>query len=106
MSWWTSLVAALEGLIVLAGDALDGHLGAGIFVVTLVLRGALIPIMLPLAARTRDRQKVVDRMKPEMQALKQQFRKDAGRLHKEIAALHERHGIKLVDTAGLLVALI
>jgi membrane protein insertase Oxa1/YidC/SpoIIIJ len=106
MGWWTTLVNAVANLIVSAGDALGGNLGAGVFVTTMVVRVALIPVLLPLAARTRDRQRVVERMKPELRALEQQHHADADRLHREIGALHDRHGIKLVDTAALLVAFI
>ncbi|MCI0434780.1 MAG: YidC/Oxa1 family membrane protein insertase [Gemmatimonadetes bacterium] len=106
MNLWTTLVAALERLVVAAGDALGGSLALGILAVTLGLRLALIPIMLPLAARTRDRQRVVDGFKPEFQELKRQFAKDPDRLQKEINALHARHGIKVFDGPGLLGALI
>ena len=103
---WAAFVEVLENLILASGQALGDGLALGILAVTLTLRIALIPIMLPLGARTRDRNIVVKRMRPEMRALKEQFRKDPDRLQKEISALHDRHGIKLVDMPGLLAALI
>jgi YidC/Oxa1 family membrane protein insertase len=106
VSGWAGFVDVIENLILAAGPALGGGTALGIVVVTLAVRIALIPIMLPLGARTRDRNLVVKRMRPEMQALKEQYRKDPDRLQKEISALHARHGIKLVDMPGLLAALI
>lgn len=106
MEWWGTLVGALQSLMATVGDGLGGGLAVGIFVVTLAIRLALVPVMLPLGVRTRDRNAVVRRMRPELQALKQQYRKDPDALHREIAALHERRGIKLVDGPGLLAALI
>lgn len=105
MNPWSALVGGLQGLIDTVGQAAGG-LGGGILIVTLGLRLLLIPVLLPLAARSRDRTRVFDGMKPELQSLKAQFRKDPDRLDREISALHKRHGIKLVDTAGLWAALI
>jgi YidC/Oxa1 family membrane protein insertase len=106
MNPWSVLVGGLESLIEAVGQALGGSLGVGVFVVTLILRLLLIPVLLPLAARSRDRTRVYEGMKPELRELKLQFAKEPDRLDKEISALHRRHGIKLVDTAGLWVALI
>ncbi len=106
MSWWTSLVQVLERFIVSAGETLGGSIALGILAVTLLLRLALIPVMLPLAARTRDRQRVVDGFKPELRELKRQFARDPDSLQKEINALHARHGVKVVDGPGLVAALI
>lgn len=105
MNPWSALVDGLQGLIETVGQAAGG-IGGGILIVTLGLRLLLIPILLPLAARSRDRTRVFEGMKPELQALKAEFKKDPDRLDREISALHKRHGIKLVDTAGLWAALI
>jgi membrane protein insertase Oxa1/YidC/SpoIIIJ len=106
MGWWSSLVQALEGLIANVGGAAGGSLGLGILLTVLAVRLALIPIMLPLAVRTRDRNVIVRGMRPEMAAIKKEFAKDPDREHKEIVALHARHGIGLVDGPGLIGAFI
>ncbi|HSL70618.1 MAG TPA: YidC/Oxa1 family membrane protein insertase [Longimicrobiales bacterium] len=106
MSWWTVLVQALEGLIHNVATATGGSLVLGILLTILGIRLLLIPIMLPLAVRTRDRNVIVKRMKPELAAIRKEFRKDPNREHKEISALHARHGIGLVDIPGLIGALI
>lgn len=106
MNPWSMLVEALQHVIETVGRATGGSLGAGILIVTLVLRLLLIPLLLPLAARSRDRSRVYVRMKPELRALKQQLAKEPDRLDKEISSLHRQYGIRLVDTAGLWLALI
>lgn len=105
MGWWSALVDWLQNFIVVTGDVLGGPL-LGVLAVTLGLRLALVPLMLPLAIRARERQKVMGLMRPEMRALKEQFRKEPDRLQKEIEALHKRHGLSMVDLPALFGALI
>lgn len=105
MGAWSALVDWVQNVISVAGDALGGPL-LGVLAVTLGLRLALVPLMLPLAIRARERQKVMVRMRPELRALKEQYRKEPDRLQKEIDALHRRHGISVVDLPGLFGALI
>jgi membrane protein insertase Oxa1/YidC/SpoIIIJ len=103
---WTALVHAVEGLMASVAAAAGGSLAIGILLTVLAIRLLLIPIMLPLAARTRDRNAVARRLQPELAAIKQEFRKDPMREQKEISALHKRHGIGLVDGPGLIGSLI
>ncbi len=102
---WSALVDAVQRFIAAAGDTLGDPL-AGIFAVTFGLRLALIPLMLPLAIRARERMRIMERMRPEMRALKEQFRKEPDRLQKEIEALHARNGLRLIDVPALLGALV
>lgn len=106
MNPWTALVSLLDGAIHATADALGGNLGLGIFVLTLVVRLALIPIMLPLARRGRAWREVHRSIRPEIKRLNKEYSKDPSGLHRELKALHQRHGIGQVDTAGLLGALI
>lgn len=105
MNPWSAGVEALASLLRAAGDWLGG-LAIAIVVLTLALRVALIPILAPLAIRTRDRMRVVRRIKPQIKALDQQFKDDPSTLSKRLKALHEENGIKVVDGPGLLAALI
>ena len=95
----------LEGAIVSVGEILGG-LAMGIFAVTFLGRTLLIPVMLPMAVRTRDRMKVVRRIRPEIKALNLKLKADPHRLERELKALHEANGIKMLDVPGLLAALI
>jgi len=106
MNPWTALVEAIERGISGTAGLLGGNLGAGIFVLTLVVRLALIPIIVPMARRTRAWRSVHRTLKPEIKALNVEYKQDPATLQRELKALHARHGIGLVDTAGLYAALI
>ncbi len=105
MNPWTALVEAIEAVILAVGQAMGGT-ALGIFVVTFGARVLLIPVMLPMAVRTRERMKVVRRIRPEIKELNQRFKKDPHRLERELKALHEAHGIKMMDIPALVSALV
>ena len=106
MNPWTALVQAVERGISGTAGLLGGNLGAGILVLTLVVRLALIPIILPLARRTRAWRSVHRGLKPEIKVLNEKHKQDPAALQRELKALHASNGIGLVDTAGLYAALI
>ena len=99
---WGELVAAIAGGM----TAVGGSAAWGIFLTTTVVRSALIPVMLPMAVRTRARQRVVRRIRPQIKALDKEFGNDPGLLQKKLTELHEQNGIKVVDWPGLVAALI
>jgi membrane protein insertase Oxa1/YidC/SpoIIIJ len=103
---WTALVHSIEELMQGVAALAGVPLGIGILLTVLAIRLLMIPIMLPLAARSRDRNAIYRKLKPELAALRQEFRKDPMREQKEVSALHKRHGIGLVDGPGLIAALI
>lgn len=106
MNPWSALVHLVERGIAGTAGLLGGSMGAGVFVLVLVVRLGLIPILLPLARRTRSWRAVHRRIKPEIAALNQAHRDDPSKLQQELKALHRSHGIGVVDGAGLWVALI
>lgn len=99
---WGELVEAIAAGM----TAVVGSPAWGIFLTTAVVRTALIPVMLPMAIRTRDRQRVVRRIRPQIKALDRELRDDPGLLQKKITELHKQNGIKVVDWPGLFAALI
>ena len=105
MNPWGALVGALATAIAAVGDML-GSLALGIFAVVFVGRTLLIPVLMPMATRTRDRMKVVRRIRPEIKSLNQKLKSDPHKLEKELKALHEANGIKMVDVPGLIAALV
>jgi len=88
-----------------AGSWLGGSPGWGIVVVTFAARIVSIPLLLPLAVRSRDRQRVVHRIRPQIKALHKEFKKDPDRLSLELDKLHRDNGIKVADWAGAGAAL-
>jgi YidC/Oxa1 family membrane protein insertase len=103
---WSTLVGAVDRAIHATAEMVGGDLGLGIFLLTLVVRVALIPIMLPLAKKGRAWRDVHRSIKPEIKRITKEQSKDPSAMNRELKALHERHGIGQVDWSGLLVALI
>src|SRR5690606_35329324 len=73
---------------------------------TFAVRALMIPVLLPLAVRTRERQRIVRKIKPQIKELDRRFRDDPGTLTKRLKALHAEHGISMVDWPGLVAALV
>ena len=103
---WSAFVSSIERLLHSVGESAGDSLAMGIFLTVLVVRLLLIPIMLPLAKKTRAYQAAQMPLKPRIKELNQQYKSDPGRLNKELKALHREAGIGMVDKAGLLGALI
>lgn len=96
---WATLVAGLQAAIFTLGH-LTGSLGLGIFLVSLLLRLALLPLALRVARRTRAQQQRLAALRPELERLKLAWAKDPQRLHTETMALFRRHGYNPIDFAS------
>jgi YidC/Oxa1 family membrane protein insertase len=106
MNPWTALVDVIERAIHATAGLAGGATGLGIFLLTLAVRCALIPIMLPLAQKTRRWRAIHRSIKPEIDRINREFKSDPGANQRELKALHKQHGIGIADGAGLLAALI
>jgi len=106
MNPWTALVDAIERGIHGTAELVGGATGLGIFLLTLAVRFALIPLMLPLARRTRRWRAIHASIKPEIDRINRELRSDPAANQRELKALHRSHGIGIADGAGLLAALI
>jgi len=102
---WGVVVGAVRSLILEAASWLGGSQSLAILAVTFTVRVAAIPLLLPLAVRSRDRQRVVRRIRPQIKALHKEFKKDPDRLSLELDKLHRDNGIKVADWAGAGAAL-
>lgn len=92
----------MRALIFAAAHLFGGSLGAGIFAVSLAARFVYMPLTLRLARRARERQKVLDGLKPEFDRLRKRFARQPEKLAVAIQAVHHREGIPPVDTGALL----
>jgi YidC/Oxa1 family membrane protein insertase len=106
MNPWTALVHLVQRGFTATGDILGGSLATGIFALTLVVRIAMIPVMLPLARKTRRWRAIQKTLRPEIREISTQYKSDPSAQQRELKALHSRHGIGQVDGAGLLMALL
>lgn len=102
---WATIVAGLQALIFALGH-ITGSLGTGIFLTSVLLRLALLPISLRVARRVRQQQDRLKALQPELDALRTRHRKDPRRLHEETFALFQRHQYNPVDGRSLLGGLL
>lgn len=106
MNPWSYLVDAVARGMTGTANLIGGPPAAGIVVLTLLFRLGLIPILLPLARRSRHWRMVQRGLRPELRELNTRFKSDPAALQRETKALHAAHGIRQVDGAGLLTALV
>jgi len=92
----------MRALIFAVAHLFGGSLGAGIFAVSLAARFIFMPLTLRLARRTRERQRILDGLKPEIEQLKKRYAKQPEKLIEAIHAAHRREGIQPVDAESLL----
>jgi YidC/Oxa1 family membrane protein insertase len=93
---WAAFVELLRAAIFGAAHVCGGSLGAGILLVSALVRLALLPLTLRLARSAREQQAKLAALNPELEAVKKRYAKDPNRLFLEMQALHKKHGIKLV----------
>ncbi|MGD8278509.1 MAG: hypothetical protein PVH00_10810, partial [Gemmatimonadota bacterium] len=99
MNPWSALVHLVERGITGTAGLAGGNLGAGVFLLVLVVRLVLIPVLLPLARRTRAWRAVYKRIKPEIDATSKAHKDDASQQQKALKDLYRSHGIGMVDGA-------
>jgi YidC/Oxa1 family membrane protein insertase len=92
----------MRALIFAAAHLLGGSLGGGIFAVSLAARCVFMPLTLRLARRARERQRILDRLQPELARLKTRHAQQPDKLVEAIHAAHQREGIEPVDRQALL----
>ncbi len=92
----------MRALIFAAAHLFGGSLGGGIFAVSLAARFVFMPLTLRLARRARERQRILDRLQPELARLKKRHARQPDKLVEAIHAAHQREGIDPVDTQALL----
>jgi YidC/Oxa1 family membrane protein insertase len=92
----------MRALIFAAAHLFGGSLGGGIFAVSLAARFVFMPLTLRLARRARERQRILDRLQPELARLKKRHARQPDKLVEAIHAAHRREGIDPVDTQALL----
>ncbi len=103
---WTQLLDLLRALILSVAQVCGGSLGTAVCIVSFVLRLALLPLTLRLARRALGHQRQLLALRPELERIRKKFAQDPAALWRETAALHQRHGVKPVDGAGMAGALV
>ncbi|HEY2165306.1 MAG TPA: hypothetical protein VGH04_15010, partial [Gemmatimonadaceae bacterium] len=75
----------MRALIFAAAHLFGGSLSGGIFAVSLAARFVFMPLTLRLARRARERQRILDRLQPELARLKKRHARQPDKL---VEAIH------------------
>jgi YidC/Oxa1 family membrane protein insertase len=104
--FWSSFVELLRVALFALAHVCGGSLGGGILLLSFIVRLALLPLTLRLAIRAHEYQVVVQRLKPQLDALRARHRTDPVRLARETRELHTANGIGVAPRGTLLGLLV
>src|SRR5262245_54233451 len=88
--------------ILALAQALGGNVAASIVVVSLALRAVLLPLTLRLARRGVEQRKLLETLKPELEAIAARNATDPNRALTETLDAYRRVGYKPVDGVSVL----
>jgi YidC/Oxa1 family membrane protein insertase len=80
---------------------LGGSLGWAIVLLSLGVRGALLPLTIRLARRARRNREIMQRLQPQIERLKQRYEKKPERLFKEMRDLYRENECSPFDLPAL-----
>ena len=106
MLLWSPFLDLLRAVLFALAHVCGGSLGAGIVVLSLIVRLALLPLTYRLALRAREYQMALGRLKPQLDALQQRYGTQPLRLAQETRALQARNGIGVAPKGSFLGALV
>jgi YidC/Oxa1 family membrane protein insertase len=106
MELWQNWLTAIHQ--VLAFSAVDLHLGMGLAIIlmTLIVRSAFLPLTWTIARRAESRRSSLQRLKPVLDRLKEQFASDRQRYAQEMMRLYRREGVTFLDPTSLVGSLV
>jgi YidC/Oxa1 family membrane protein insertase len=102
MLFWNQCVEVLRESIFAYAQVCNGNLGAGILVVTFLARLALVPLAVRMARAARVQQRTMQRLQPQLDALRAKYKTDPRRLAEETQRLMRREGVSALSGAGCL----
>src|SRR4029077_14091847 len=106
MALWDQLVGILREAIFAYTLTGHGNIGARIAIVTLLARLALLPLAIRLARSAAGHQAVVQKVQPELDAIRKRFKDDPRRLADEMNRVFRREGISMLPGASILATLV
>ena len=106
MEMWTLWLALLHGTLNWLGSRIDLGAGLSIVVLTLALRGLLLPLAWGSAYRGAIRQRKLRLLQPELAELKARHGSDPTVYLERVRALYAAHGVRLLDARALLIAIV
>ena len=106
MMFWDQSVELLKESILAYAQVCNGNLGYGILVVTFLARLALLPLGLRLAKVAQAHQRAMEKMQPELDALRERYQRNPKRLAEETRRLMAREGVSPISAGGCIGALV
>jgi len=103
MPLWDQVVEVLRDSMLAYAQMCNGNFGYGILIVTFLARLALVPLGIRLARRTQVQQLALQRIQPELDALRAKHKGNARRLAEETQRVMAREGVS--PLGGLLGSL-
>ncbi len=105
MALWEHTVEILRESIFAYTQVCNGNLGIGILVVTFLARLALIPLGIKIAKAMAMQQRAMARIQPELDALRQKYKDNPGRLAEATSLLMKREKVSPLNATGCLGSL-
>ena len=106
MMLWDQSVEVLRESILAYAQICNGNLGYGILVVTFLARLALLPLGLRLAKIAEIHQRALEKIQPELDALRRRYQRNPKRLAEETRRLMAREGVSPISAGGCIGALV
>lgn len=106
MPSWTDFVDLVYAILFGLAGAFGGNMGLAIGFLSLSFRLALFPLTLKMAYRALEVQVALKKIQPELSLIRKRHKDDPTRLWEETSKLHQRHGINVFDSRGVLAVLV
>jgi len=103
---WTESIEVLRESMLAYAQVCNGNLGYGILIVTFLTRLALLPLGLRLAKVAQAHQRAMQKIQPELDALRRRYQSNPRRLAEESRRVMTREGVSPISVGGSLGALI
>ena len=106
MDMWSDAVEFIRSAMFLYAQATGGSLGAGIVVVSLAIRMLMLPITFRVARLAAAHQTVLRKLQPELEAVRERYKKEPERVIRETRRLFAREGVSPFPTSSFLGTLL
>jgi YidC/Oxa1 family membrane protein insertase len=103
---WNESIEVLRESMLAYAQVCNGNLGYGILIVTVLARLALLPLGLRLARVAQAHQRAMQKIQPELDALRQRYQRNPKRLAEETRRVMARGGISPISAGGCIGAMV
>lgn len=101
MTLWLTIVDLLRGLLFAVAHVTGGSVGVSIFVLSTLIRIALLPLTIRLARRAREHQETLKQLEPQLERIRRRHAADQQRILEETMALRRKHDVGLLPRGAI-----